>query len=447
MRFRCIRRLASTQIAGRATTAGTREFVIAASLPVHHCFDLKQLYINPIIHGPPHSSRASTLTAEDTEICLAQALLRNKSNCFYVYHHFAEGQKPWAASSLQEILGAGGIGRQSVVTIAGLGRVGPKDVAVAITDRLAEATALSNLQEIDCAIVECDDDTFRDGTEGLSDAILCLEKLCEDGKLSFYGLHINVTPYLYHTPPLKLVGALAMIPPLIEESLRRDAVHGDVIMYTISPTSALPATYPMLDPDEFDLELLESKQRQKRGDDDDDGDAEEGLDVVVSEKTRQFTRIGMHALLCRRGRGVGDVEEEEEADLAKRAEDLSSAADKPDAKLNAALEMEIQEHAKLTLEGDGEFLPLVSSVLPRDIEHHLAEALDSLCPSLQSTPLLQDKALRIVMSVGVDAVVVDAELSAALDKITLSPDQLLPSAATDDIFGNFVIPRALLVHR
>ena len=142
------------------------------------------------------------------------------------------------------------------MTIAGLGKVG-KDAHLELPKRLAEAAQLTNLQTIDVAIVECDDETFRDGPDGVGAAIACLEELCSKGALSFYGLHINVSPYVFHTPPLRLVGTLAMIPPLLEESLQRNETpHADIVMYTISPTTALPATYPMLDPDLFRLERL-----------------------------------------------------------------------------------------------------------------------------------------------------------------------------------------------
>ena len=395
------------------------------------------------------------LSAEDGEICLAQALLRNKSNCFYVYNHYSYASagpatsRTWAASSLRKIFDAGGIDRRGVVTIAGLGKVG-QNSSREIPTRLTEAIALSRLQEIDVAIVECDDDSFRDGPECVNGAIACLEQLCRDGKLSFYGLHINVTPYLYHTPPLKLVGTSAMIPPMIEEMLRRaPAPHADVVMYTISPTTAVPATYPMLDPD-LDMELLETREQDPAEENEgsaDDGE-KEGL-AEVSEKTRQFSRLAMHALLCRRGGGKSDDDNGADSHLqglASRAERLSKAANETeDPQLKAELDSEILAHAQISSsDGDVDFLPLVSNVLAASVEKHLAEALDSLCPSLQSTPLLQDKALRIVLSVGIDAVVVDAELSSALQKTTLTPGHLLPSAATDDLFGNFVIPKQLL---
>ena len=41
---------------------------------------------------------------------------------------------------------------------------------------------------------------------------------------------------------------------------------------------------------------------------------------------------------------------------------------------------------------------LVSDLLPPDVSKVFVEALDTLCPPLESTPRLEDKALRIVMS-------------------------------------------------
>jgi hypothetical protein len=80
---------------------------------------------------------------------------------------------------------------------------------------------------------------------------------------------------------------------------------------------------------------------------------------------------------------------------------------------------------------------LVSGLRSRDDEEYLGELLNEYCPQLRSTPRLQDKALRCVFSVGVDVVILDAELSAMAGKLALRPEDMLPSSATDKIFGNF----------
>ena len=68
------------------------------------------------------------------------------------------------------------------------------------------------------------------------------------------------------------------------------------------------------------------------------------------------------------------------------------------------------------------------------------EALDRICPALSTTPRLQDKALRVVFSVGIDAVLMDAELSAMMGKFSLRPEDMLASSSTDNVWGNFMMP-------
>ena len=88
-------------------------------------------------------------------------------------------------------------------------------------------------------------------------------------------------------------------------------------------------------------------------------------------------------------------------------------------------------------------LVLVSDVMPEPIEQAVAAALDELCPELTTTPKLQDKALRCVFSVGIDVVIVDSLLSVAMGKFNLKPTHLLTSDDTDDIFGEFLVPKPM----
>lgn len=66
--------------------------------------------------------------------------------------------------------------------------------------------------------------------------------------------------------------------------------------------------------------------------------------------------------------------------------------------------------------------------------------MDSLCPQLKSTPLLEQKALRVVYSAGVDVMVLDSDSSVAVGRPLLTPKHMLSSSATTDIFGNFMVP-------
>ena len=69
----------------------------------------------------------------------------------------------------------------------------------------------------------------------------------------------------------------------------------------------------------------------------------------------------------------------------------------------------------------------------------MGESLNNLCPHLVTSPRLEDKALRLIFSVGVDVMVVDAISCAVIGKLAVRPSDLLPIAATEKIFGNFMI--------
>lgn len=88
-----------------------------------------------------------------------------------------------------------------------------------------------------------------------------------------------------------------------------------------------------------------------------------------------------------------------------------------------------------------ETLTLISGLHHKSLEKHLASSLDMICPELRSSPSLQSKALRIVFSVGVDIVIVDADASAMMGKLSISPSDILASDSTDRIFGSFFLPR------
>jgi hypothetical protein len=86
-------------------------------------------------------------------------------------------------------------------------------------------------------------------------------------------------------------------------------------------------------------------------------------------------------------------------------------------------------------------LNLISGFNDEVVEEKLTLALNVMCPELESSQRLQDKALRLVFSVGVDAVLVDAESSGYMGKIAIQPEDLLSSEATEGVFGTFCIPK------
>ena len=86
-------------------------------------------------------------------------------------------------------------------------------------------------------------------------------------------------------------------------------------------------------------------------------------------------------------------------------------------------------------------LILLSGLSHPETEEYFGKELDDHCVLLETTPKLQDKAMRIVLSVGCEVVIIDSELSACLRKLTLNPLDLLTADETNDIFGNFGIQR------
>ncbi len=98
--------------------------------------------------------------------------------------------------------------------------------------------------------------------------------------------------------------------------------------------------------------------------------------------------------------------------------------------------------ARPTSNNKGELL-FVSGMMEPELERGIAGALDSLCPALESTPKLQDKALRAVFSVGVDAVMMDSELSAMMGKIALTKTDVLRPQETLEVFSGLILPEDL----
>jgi uncharacterized membrane protein YgcG len=85
-------------------------------------------------------------------------------------------------------------------------------------------------------------------------------------------------------------------------------------------------------------------------------------------------------------------------------------------------------------------IELISGLLDENIERVLVKALDGLCPALESTPKLQDKAFRLVFSVGMDVIMLDAENSGIIDKFALKQEDMISSDESDEVFGVFCIP-------
>ena len=134
---------------GKATPEATRDFISSSGLLVHHNFRHSNFIINPIIHGPPPGKVSST----ESERCMAQAIVKNKSNCVFVYSHRPPSRGGiWHATRMAELLEFANMPRKALVTIAGLGKPGktPEDIIF----RLKDALDLTGLSEIDFGFVQ-----------------------------------------------------------------------------------------------------------------------------------------------------------------------------------------------------------------------------------------------------------------------------------------------------
>lgn len=95
---------------------------------------------------------------------------------------------------------------------------------------------------------------------------------------------------------------------------------------------------------------------------------------------------------------------------------------------------------------------LLSNLYPEEIEAPINETLNYLCPALRNTVVpnrngynyntLQQKAMRVVYSIGVDVLVMDAYTSAALGKVDyIVVNDLLTPYDTQNVFGQFGVPK------
>lgn len=142
-----LRTFAIPILKGRATEEGTRLFVAKSSLPMFHKFHLTDLYINPIIHGPP--KYCSDANKSYVEALTARAVLKNRSNCIIVYQH-NEIEKSWHSTNLASLFRKSTeVTRDQIVTIANLGLAANREQ---ILERLYEAGSRTGLETIDMAV-------------------------------------------------------------------------------------------------------------------------------------------------------------------------------------------------------------------------------------------------------------------------------------------------------
>lgn len=152
-------------IPGQATKEGTEKFIIDSGIQLFHKFHVSNLYVNPIVHGPPRLQPIKLRQKINQRLSdnqLLTAVHRNWSNMIYVYNHYSDTLNPsyWNTKVLPHIMLRKTIKgapnphfrpRESLVTVAGLGLVaGHAD----LLERLAQARETTGLEKIDFAIIE-----------------------------------------------------------------------------------------------------------------------------------------------------------------------------------------------------------------------------------------------------------------------------------------------------
>lgn len=296
---RYLRRLCSTPVPqptldpvpGSAQPEATRAFVNRSKLPLYHTFAKSRLVVNPMLIGAPKG-----IAGEDDEAdeAIRQCVLSNRSNCIVVssYSLQPDGQTSmWFSAEVARMITEKVVKREELVVIADLGKVSSEDE---IGERLALSMHLSCMQEIDAVMVKVDSTMFdmhEPEKLNILDILEVLETFSGNEHLKFYGLHIDIPPYSYHTPPVRSISNHGYIPSELEEAIHYDLKYADFVTYQISPTTAIPATFPMLDPEE-----------DAEGEVGDAAFVDEMGREIITEKTRKFTRIAIDPLLCFTGR-------------------------------------------------------------------------------------------------------------------------------------------------
>jgi hypothetical protein len=87
---------------------------------------------------------------------------------------------------------------------------------------------------------------------------------------------------------------------------------------------------------------------------------------------------------------------------------------------------------------------LISGKYSEKNEESLKKLLDQLCPNLATSSRLQDKALRSVFSVGVDAVSINCDVYASMRKLALKPSDFITASQTDRLFRSFSVPKNII---
>ena len=138
---------------GRATTAGTMQFLRNSNMDMHHRLEKSRLFITPIVHGPPGYLRSKMeKTSAYIEAITRRAVVINRSNCIVVYQHLQDNE-PWYSTNLRTLFedSRNKISRDQIVIMANLGYATTQEE---ICKRLAQACEVTGLECIDGVMID-----------------------------------------------------------------------------------------------------------------------------------------------------------------------------------------------------------------------------------------------------------------------------------------------------
>jgi hypothetical protein len=315
----------------------------------------------------------------------------------------------------------------------------------------------TELEHLDIAIIEINKETYSNHGR-LTEIISKLNDLCtSESLITSFGIHLRLPPYMHHTPLKKQKNDMSAVPILLEDGMS-SYKHFSLMLYNICASHNMPATYPMLE--HPDGEVFEEE-----------GNSYitmnvfyiEGINLMCigifkdDSPPRVFSRGAFDPLTCYRGFGtdgddnddedVGSVTEdikrlEEEAieEEAKGSDGDSGIGYNPNILMVPGDKQQLEVDKQEMEEDVHQPLILISSVHPPQLEHSIAQALDDLCPELESSRRLEDKGIRIALSAGCEVVVVESNQCSKLGKLAFDKSLLLDSNETLDVFGSFTVP-------
>ncbi len=84
-----------------------------------------------------------------------------------------------------------------------MANIGKASDQLEVFRRLQEACQLAQLEYIDFAYFEVDDEDINKRSKEINQTITTLQQLVAQEKLQSYGIKVSVAPYKYHNPPLR----------------------------------------------------------------------------------------------------------------------------------------------------------------------------------------------------------------------------------------------------